>query len=185
MGLKNKDNNKNMKGETSEISPDENAETVSESQQSVEEEVPVANVASDNELKIQEYIVMAQRIQAEFDNYRKRNADSIKTARIEGANEIILGILPIADAIERAGAMITDKSALEGVNLIRKQLEALLTKYGVSETGTVGDVFNPDIHNALMCVPDPENAGKVIEVLQKGYSRNGKIIRYAMVKVAE
>ena len=60
----------------------------------------------------------------------------------------------------------------------------LFSKYGVTEIDALGKEFDPAFHNAVMQVEDPENAGKVVEVIRKGYIRNGKVIRYAMVKVA-
>jgi len=133
----------------------------------------------------EEFKGVAQRIQADFDNYRKRNNDSVKTARLEGNNEVIINLLPVADSIEIALKVIPDEKSREGVSLIFKQLQTLFKKYGISEIDAQGESFNPDLHNAVMQVEDEANSGKVIEVLQKGYMRDGKVIRYAMVKVAK
>ena len=133
----------------------------------------------------EEYKGMAQRVQAEFDNFRKRNAESVRIAREEGGNDAVLAFLPVLDTVEIALKMVTDEKALEGLKLIQKKAEAVLDKFGVKEIESADKPFDPAYHNAVMQVEDPENSGKVTEVLQKGYTRGGKVIRYAMVKVAQ
>ncbi|MDR0696752.1 MAG: nucleotide exchange factor GrpE [Christensenellaceae bacterium] len=149
----------------------------------------VAEVASEPKVepdaKDAMYLEQIQRLQAEFSNYVKRNKGGLSQAKIDGSSEAILSFLPVKDAIERALSIITDTASLEGVALIRKQFDSVLTKYDVTEFGEVGDQFDPHFHNAIMRERSNENSGKVIEVLQKGYSRYDKVIRYAMVKVAE
>ena len=134
--------------------------------------------------KIEEYKDTLQRVQAEFDNYRKRNAEAVKQARAEGVNETILQMLPVLDTVEIAIGMINDEATKAGVELIRKKFAEVFSHYGVEEIEAEGAEFDPALHNAVMQVEDAENAGKVVEVLRKGYRRNGKVIRYAMVKVA-
>lgn len=136
------------------------------------------------EKKADEFKELAQRIQAEFDNFRKRNVDSIKNARFEGESGAVLSLIPIIDTMEIALAMITDENTAKGVNLIYKQFMTVLEKYKVTEIPALNEDFNPEFHNAVMQVEDEENAGKVVEVLQKGYIREGKVLRYSMVKVA-
>ena len=136
------------------------------------------------EKKADEFKELAQRIQAEFDNFRKRNVDSIKNARFEGESSAVLNLIPIIDTMEIALAMITDENTAKGVNLIYKQFMTVLEKYKVTEIPALNEDFNPEFHNAVMQVEDEENAGKVVEVLQKGYIREGKVLRYSMVKVA-
>lgn len=134
--------------------------------------------------KMEEYKDTLQRVQAEFDNYRKRNAEAVKQARAEGVNETILQMLPVLDTVEIAIGMINDEATKAGVELIRKKFAEVFSHYGVEEIEADGAEFDPALHNAVMQVEDAENAGKVVEVLRKGYRRNGKVIRYAMVKVA-
>lgn len=133
----------------------------------------------------EDYKALVQRIQADFDNYRKRNNESIKNARIEGNNEVIISLLPVVDAVEIAIKVIPDEKSKEGVALILKQIQTLFAKYGITEICANGECFNPDLHNAVMQVEDEDNSGKVVDVLQKGYIRDGKVVRYAMVKVAK
>ena len=134
--------------------------------------------------KIDEYKDTLQRVQAEFDNYRKRTADAVKNARADGADDVLEAFLPVLDAVDIAIGMICDEATLKGVKLIEKQFKDLFSKYGVEEIEALGKDFDPAYHNAVMQVEDPENAGKVVEVVRKGYKRAGRIIRYAMVKVA-
>ena len=134
--------------------------------------------------KMEEYKDTLQRVQAEFDNYRKRNAEAVKQARAEGVNETILQMLPVLDTVEIAIGMINDEATKAGVELIRKKFAEVFSHYGVEEIEAQGAEFDPALHNAVMQVEDAENSGKVVEVLRKGYRRNGKVIRYAMVKVA-
>lgn len=176
-----------MKNKKSKEEPIE--QVVTEDEVSVE--TPVEEGPSDEELiamaeaKAKEYRELAQRVQAEFDNYRKRNNESVRNARIEGGNEVILGLLPLADTMEIALKMVTDEKSKEGIQLIYKQLKSLLEKYEVTEIEAQGEAFDPDLHHAVLQIEDAEQAGKVVEVLQKGYRRSGKVIRYAMVKVAQ
>ncbi|MFA5449568.1 MAG: nucleotide exchange factor GrpE [Clostridia bacterium] len=135
--------------------------------------------------KVKEYKELAQRVQAEFENYRKRNNDSVKQARYDGGNEIILGMLPIVDTVETALTMIKDAAVAEGVGLIHKQILSFLSKHEVEEVESLNKPFNPDFHDAIMQVEDEERSGLIVEVLQKGYIRAGKVIRYAMVKVGK
>lgn len=76
----------------------------------------------------------------------------------------------------------SDDNVKEGVNLIKKQLLSTLEKYKVKEIVCIGEEFDPNYHNAVM-QEECENKNKILDVLQKGYTRNGKVIRYSMVKV--
>ncbi|MFI3229257.1 MAG: nucleotide exchange factor GrpE [Bacillota bacterium] len=168
------------------------AEVVEEQTEAVEEAVEIsaediAEAPTPAELAQQEVAMfkdVAQRLQAEFDNYRRRTNDSVKVARQDGISEVIVGLLPVLDTVQRAETMISEEQSKVGIQMISKQILNMLEKYGVEEIPAEGLEFNPDVHNAVMQVEDAENAGKVVEVLQKGYIRSGKVIRYTMVKVA-
>lgn len=158
------------------------AEAVSEADSA--EDADDMDIVALAQSKMEEYKDTLQRVQAEFDNYRKRNAEAVKQARAEGVNETILQMLPVLDTVEIAIGMINDEATKAGVELIRKKFAEVFSHYGVEEIEAEGAEFDPALHNAVMQVEDAENAGKVVEVLRKGYRRNGKVIRYAMVKVA-
>ncbi len=168
-----------------ELPPEEKIEETTE-QVNATEEVDVENIdlVALAQAKMEEYKDMLQRLQAEFDNYRKRNAEAVKQARADGCNDVVLAMLPVLDTVEIAIKMISDDAIKAGVQLIEKKFQEVFSKYGVKEIDALGNEFDPNLHNAVMQVEDADNAGKVVEVLQKGYTRDGKVIRYSMVKVA-
>ena len=175
----------NVIPETDEQTETKEAEPVEtpaeELEQEADEELDLIKMA---QAKIDEYKDTLMRVQAEFDNYRKRTADAVSKARADGADGILEAFLPALDSVEIALGMISDEATKKGVELIKKQFVDLFSKYGVTEIDALGKEFDPAFNNAVMQVEDPENAGKVVEVIRKGYIRNGKVIRYAMVKVA-
>lgn len=126
------------------------------------------------------------RTAAEFDNYKKRT-EREKSGVAEYARAgIIKQLLPILDNIDRAaGADKESPDYIKGIELIVKQLEGLSEKLGIEEIAKQGDVFDPNLHEAVMHIED-ENLGEnvIAEVLQKGYKTGDTIIRHAMVKVA-
>ena len=126
------------------------------------------------------------RMLAEYDNYRKRTQKEREGAFGEGLAFAVAEILPVLDNLERASAQTgnADKIA-EGLALTRKQAEGLLTKLTVEETAKVGDTFDPNLHEAVMHIEDDEHGeGEIVEVFQRGYKRGERVIRFAMVKVA-
>lgn len=138
------------------------------------------------ESKADEYKSIAQRVQAEFENYKKRNNAAIQQARFDGETEVILSLLKIIDTIDYAICMISDNdcNTKEGVGLIKKELISTIEKYDVKEIDALNKDFDPSYHNAVMNEQTDGEKNKVIEVLQKGYIRKDKVIRYAMVKVS-
>ena len=156
-----------------------------------EDEQSDVAVGSENDLlanankQIEEFKDITLRLQAEFDNYRKRNNESVRIARNDGINEIIIALFPIIDNFERAISAINDEGTRSGVELIFKQITALLAKYEVEEILALGEEFDPKYHHAIAQCEDAENSNKVVEVFQKGYKRKDKVLRPAMVKVAQ
>lgn len=126
------------------------------------------------------------RLMAEYENYRKRT-DKEKTSRYSEAYVDALNlILPLIDNVDRAVSYATDDSDLaKGVLLLKKQLDDVLTKAGVEEIKAEGEQFDPELHNAVMHEDDETLGENVVKtVLQKGYKRGDKILRYSMVVVA-
>ena len=128
------------------------------------------------------------RLYSEYDNYRKRTANEkielLKTA----AESTINALLPVLDDFERALPVMEgreDKTDYEGIVLIYNKLKRALEQKGLEEIKAVGETFNTDEHEALTQIPAPEESqkDKVIDVIQKGYKLNGKVIRYARVVV--
>ena len=137
--------------------------------------------------KMKDINTMYVRLQADFDNYKKRTAEQLKNARGEGIADAMMKVIPIADVIGNALKMITDEKVAEGVNMINRQLNDTLAAFGVEELQALGKPFDPALHNAILRVPaeKPEMSGCVIEVFQKGYRMGDKILRHSVVKVAE
>lgn len=126
------------------------------------------------------------RLFAEYENYRKRT-DKEKAARYgEAYVDALSLILPLADNVDRAVTFATDESDLaKGVLLLKKQLDDVLAKAGVEEIKAEGEQFDPELHNAVMHEEDETLGENVVKtVLQKGYKRGDKILRYSMVIVA-
>ena len=125
------------------------------------------------------------RMIAEYDNFRKRSAKERENVYADAYSDVLEAILPVIDNLERA-LMFADGEALtEGVKMTLKQFEDSMTRLGVTAFGARGEDFDPNIHNAVMQVEDGElGECQVAEVLQKGYKKGDKVIRYAMVKVA-
>jgi molecular chaperone GrpE len=136
----------------------------------------------------EEYLNLAQRVQADFDNYRKRNAALRAESLEEGGRETIKELLPVLDGFDRAMESARQSGESnpfqEGVALVYKQLTDTLKKLGLSEIPSDGEQFDPMLHNAVMQA-EGEESGKVLETFQKGYKVKDKVIRYSMVKVAQ
>jgi len=131
------------------------------------------------------------RLSAEFDNYRKRTLKE-KMDLIKNAGEdTIIGILPIIDNFERAiqANEKTDdiKAVNEGVSLIYNNLKGFLTQQGVKEIDAIGKELDVDEHEAITKIPAPSDdlKGKVVDVVEKGYKLNEKVIRFSKVVVGE
>lgn len=137
------------------------------------------------EKKANDYKDKWMRSVAEFDNYKKRNANLWKDAYSEGMSDVILQILPVGDNLDMALSLGLDEKTTEGVKLIRKRFDDILKGIGVVEINPVGEKFDPMIAEAIMQVEgeEGETSENVKQVFQKGYKLKDKIIRYAKVSV--
>ncbi len=125
------------------------------------------------------------RMAAEYDNFRRRSAKERESVFAEAYSDAISEILPVIDNMERAAMFTEAEKVAEGVAMILKSFTEILGKMGVSSFGEVGESFDPEMHNAVMHVEDDTLGESVIaDVFQKGYKKGDKVIRYAMVKVA-
>lgn len=124
---------------------------------------------------------------AEFDNYKKRNANVWQEAYKDGETDVILKILPIGDNLEMALTMNLDEKTMEGIKLVVKKYADVLKGLGVTEINPMGEKFDPIVAEALMQVDgeEGEESNIVKQVFQKGYKLNEKIIRYAKVSVTK
>ena len=135
--------------------------------------------------KAQEMTDMAQRLQAEFDNYRKRTNENSRKAREDGTIEVLSKILPLTDVIAQAMAMISDETVKKGVSMIEGEITKILAQYGITEIEAEGKEFDPRYHEAIMQTPakSEEEKDTVATVFQKGYIMGEKVIRPARVIV--
>ena len=128
-----------------------------------------------------------QRTAAEYDNYRKRTAREMGALSQDVKAQTLRELLPIADNIERAIAVqeAQEQDIRKGVEMVASQISAAFSKLGVEAIEATGVEFDPTIHNAVMHVEDEEaKENQVVEMFQKGYKIGDKILRHAMVKVA-
>lgn len=132
-----------------------------------------------------EYLNMAQRVQAEFENFRRRNNAARSDAWDDGTRDMIAQMLPVVDNLERALEASDGQGPLcEGVELVYKQMMDVLAKKGVAVINRVGELFDPELENAVMQVDASQGEpGTVATVLQKGYKMGERVIRHAMVQV--
>jgi molecular chaperone GrpE len=135
--------------------------------------------------KVDEYLNMAQRVQADFENFRRRTKATRAEAFEDGAREFIKQLLPVVDNLERAVAQeSSDETLMTGVKLVYKQLMETLEKRGVTVIDRPGEKFDPNLENAVMQGDSSEGEpGTVCAVLQKGYRMGDFVLRHAMVKV--
>ena len=134
-----------------------------------------------------ENIALAQRLQADFENFRKRNNSIKKDSYDEGVRDCIRALLPTLDNFDRAldNAQGVDPAFADGVRLVFKTFYETLEKQGMQEIDAGGE-FDPNFHNAVMQgTAEGKDSGEIIEVFQKGYRVGERVLRHSMVKVAE
>lgn len=122
---------------------------------------------------------------AEYDNFRRRSREERDALYADAIGDSVRELLPIIDNLKLAAQYNEGDKLAEGVKLILKTVPAALEKLGVEEFGKVGEQFDPNIHNAVMHEESEEfGENEIMDVLQCGYRRGDKILRFAMVKVA-
>ncbi len=176
--IKNPEEEKAPEEEKNEEQPAEEAAEEKTVEQITEEKF-VAELAAQKEAYM--------RLAAEYDNFRKRTIKEKEESFTNAKATVFADLLPVLDNFDRA--LSTEESSLEdfrkGVEMTHTQLTDVFKNYGVETFGEPGDQFDPNIHNAVMHVDDESlEANTVAEVFQKGYKINEKILRPAMVKVA-
>ena len=164
-----------------------------EEQEQVKTEAPAeetakadAKPATDWEAKYNDLNDRYLRMAAEYDNYRKRSQKEKENAWTTARADTIKELLPVYDNLERALKQETaDEAYAKGVQMTMTQLKTVLEKLGVEEIPAQGESFDPNVHNAVMHMED-EALGEntVVEVFQAGFKMGEKVIRHAMVKVA-
>lgn len=169
------------------LEPAPEAEEAAEGQQEASPENPLEKQLEEAKAKTAEYLAMAQRVQADFENYRKRNESVRADAYAEGKKDVAALMLPVLDNLERAveAAAESPNDALKsGVELVLKQMTEIYQKMDVTAIDRAGEKFDPNLENAvLQGTEDEGEPGTVCQVLQKGYKMGERILRHAMVKV--
>lgn len=122
---------------------------------------------------------------AEYDNFRKRTAKEREGLYADAYADLLVKILPVLDNLERAAQYSDAATVGQGVTMTLKSFIEVLGTLGIAEIEALNKPFDPNLHNAVMHIEDEQyGESEVVEVLQKGYIRGDKVLRYAMVKVA-
>ena len=149
-------------------------------------EVKTNNELSKVEQELEETTDRLKRIMAEFENYKKRSSKEKEMLYNSILSDIISSFLPVIDNLEKAAeAKTEDENYKQGLELVLKQFKDVLTKFGVEEIKTVGETFDPEVHEAVSSVQDDTKGEKeIVQEFRKGYKIGTKVIRHAMVVVA-
>jgi molecular chaperone GrpE len=133
-----------------------------------------------------EYLELAQRTKADFENYRKRVAQDVQAAQARGKAEVAREVIEAVDNLERAlEAAGEGESLAAGVEMVLGGLRETLKRHGVEAVDPKGEKFDPTVHEALSTMPvEGAESGVVVEVMQKGYRMDGQLIRPARVVVS-
>ena len=141
------------------------------------------NCRCQNRLEQKNYLDDLMRLQAEFDNYRKRMQSALSDARQDGFIDAIEQFIPALDSFKMATDMITDKNTLMGIKFIEKGILDTLNKMGVEEIDATGK-FNPELHQAIDTDDSADvESGMITKVAYRGFTYKGKVMRYAQVVV--
>ena len=151
-----------------------------------EAETPAEEVKTDHSEALAAAEDKFLRLAAEYDNYRKRTAKEKESIWTEAKAQTVAAFLPVYDNLERALKQETaDEAYKKGVELTMKGLQDAMTKLGVELIPAMGETFDPNFHNAVMHVDDDAvEENTVVDVFQQGFKCGEKVIRFAMVKVA-
>jgi molecular chaperone GrpE len=124
-----------------------------------------------------------KRARADLDNYRKRTVKDVQRQIAEGTDALLADWLDVADSVWRA-QLLTPLD--DGLRAVGEQIEATLARQRVSRLGTVGEPFDPDLHEAVAAVATTDHPdGTIVEVIRSGYARDGRVLRPALVAVAQ
>ena len=130
------------------------------------------------------YLELAQRIQAEFDNYRKRTREAEKQSKQNGIVLAVEKFLPVIDSIDNAKKQVTDADFIKSLDLVASQIMQSLESLGVKKIETENQIFDPNYHNAVLTGNDPDKKeDEILEEYQAGFMLDGKVIRHSVVKV--
>lgn len=162
-------------------------EAPAEEEEAKAEEDPAQKALDEANAKAAEYLQLAQRVQADFENFRRRNESVRADAYADGRKDVATAMLPVLDNLERAveaAAGSQDEALKNGVEMVLKQMSDAYEKLGVKPIDRRGEKFDPNLENAILQGTEDEGEpGTVCQVLQKGYMIGDRVLRHAMVKV--
>lgn len=170
-----------------EVPAEEEKETEPKEAAAEEVQDPVKQALDEANAKAAEYLALAQRVQADFENFRRRNESVRADAYADGRKDVAAMMLPVLDNLERAvdaAAGSADEALKNGVEMVLKQMTDAYAKMEVKPINRLGEKFDPNLENAILQGTEDEGEpGTVCQVLQKGYMIGDKVLRHAMVKV--
>ena len=144
------------------------------------------NANNTNSAPENEFLLLAQRIQADFDNYRKRTKSELEEARKIGFVSALKSVFKCIDLIEQARKTCKDKAVVDGLKLIENDILKDIEKSGVKKISTIGHKFDPKKHNAVAMVEDKNSkSNTIIQEVQSGYIYDDKVVRYSQVIVSK
>lgn len=174
---------KNTDKEKEEVTtPEVEAETEAPAAEAEAEAPPARDYEAELAAEKDKYL----RLAAEYDNYRRRSQKEREALYADVKSDTVTALLPVYDNLSRALALgSTDEAFLKGIQMTMNQLEEIFAKLGVAAIPAVGEPFDPEKHNAVRHIDD-ENVGEnmIVEEFQKGFTLGDKVIRFAMVVVA-
>jgi len=159
-------------------------------EEKIPDEVESAEDSADPETDFEEALAQERdkflRLAAEYDNFRRRSQKERESVYFDARADTITRLLPVYDNLERALKMeCADEAFYTGVKMTFSQLTEIMISMGIEEIPAIGETFDPNIHNAVMSIEDSELGEKEIaEEFQKGFTLNGKVIRFSTVVVA-
>src|SRR5260370_4951857 len=165
------------------------------SKKPVEKEEPQAQLDEAKEelekekARSDDYLRRLQYLQADFENYRKRVEKEMSDNRQFGNQRLLSDLIIVNDELElalrEAEETNENPTILEGVGMVHKRLQTILSKEGVEKIQSTGSKFNPGLHDAALRVESDEAEGTIVEEIRQGYTLKGKVLRPSIVKVAE
>ena len=139
--------------------------------------------------KSEDYLRRLQYLQADFENFRKRVEKEMSDNRQFGNQRLLSDLIIVNDELELALREAEESqespTIVEGVGMVHKRLQTLLSKEGVEKIRSLGSRFNPDLHDAALRVESDKEDGTIVEEIRQGYTLKGKVLRPSIVKVAE
>ena len=183
MSKEKKDRNKE---EAAEEIKEETAEEIKEEIIEEKKEETAAPEEEDKDRKLSEANDKYLRLLAEYDNFRKRSRQEKENLYADIKADTLTKFLPVYDNLERAlNTQTEDEAYKKGVEMIMAQFKETMHKLGAAAYGEAGETFDPNLHNAVMhCEDEEKGENEIVEVFQKGFKIGDKVVRFAMVKVA-